>query len=110
MNKYYLPSPSSWPVKGSTALICTFAGAANWLHDVWFGPYLFAFGVLMLIYMMYGWFGLVIHENRSGLLKDKQVDRSFRWGMCWFIFSEVMFFSAFFGALFYVRIIVAPWL
>ena len=28
--------------------------------------------------------------------------------MSWFIFSEVMFFSAFFGALFYVRVITLP--
>ncbi len=107
-NKYYLPSPSSWPLKGSIALICTVVGAANWLHNAWFGPYLMFFGILMLIYMIYGWFGTVIQENRAGILQNKQVDRSFRWGMCWFIFSEVMFFGAFFGALFYVRIFVLP--
>lgn len=105
---YYLPTPSSWPVKGSIALICIMLGAANWLHDESFGPYLFGFGFLMMIYIIYGWFGTVIRENRSGLLADKQVGRSFRWGMCWFIFSEVMFFSAFFGALFYVRMFVVP--
>jgi len=105
---YYLPSPSSWPLKGSIGLLCTVLGAANWLHDVWFGPYLFCFGLLMLFYMIFGWFGMVIRENRSGLLENKQVDRSFRWCMCWFIFSEVMFFGAFFGALFYVRVVVLP--
>lgn len=107
-NKYYLPPPSSWPLKASIALISTFAGAANWLHDVWFGPYLFGFGLLMIFYILYGWFGTVITENRAGLLQSNQVDRSFRWGMCWFIFSEVMFFGAFFGALFYVRVISVP--
>jgi cytochrome c oxidase subunit 3 len=106
--KYYLPSPSSWPLKGSIALICIMAGTANWLHDAWFGPYLMAFGFLMLFYIIYGWFGTVIRENRAGLLDNAQVDRSFRWGMCWFIFSEVMFFGAFFGALFYVRVIAVP--
>ena len=39
---------------------------------------------------------------------DLQVDRSFRWGMCWFIFSEVCFFGAFFGALFYTRLWSVP--
>lgn len=107
-NKYYLPSPSSWPLKGSIALICMTVGAANWMHNVWFGPYLLLFGFCFLIYMIQGWFGMVIRENRQGLLSDKQVDRSFRWGMCWFIFSEVMFFGAFFGALFYVRMYVVP--
>jgi cytochrome c oxidase subunit 3 len=38
------------------------------------------------------------------------VDASFRWSMSWFIFSEVMFFAAFFGALFYARVISMPWL
>jgi len=35
----------------------------------------------------------------------KRVDVSYRWSMSWFIFSEVMFFGAFFGALFYARAI-----
>jgi cytochrome c oxidase subunit 3 len=107
-DKYYLPAPSSWPLKGSFALIMIVVGAANWIHDVFIGPYLLLFGFLMLIYMMYGWFGTVIHENREGLLSGSQVNRSFRWGMCWFIFSEVMFFACFFGALLYVRVVALP--
>src|SRR3990167_421711 len=108
MKAYYLPSPSSWPIKGSVALICVLAGFANWLHGEWFGPYLFGLGILILFYTIYGWFGTVIRENRAGLLQNPQVDRSFRWAMCWFIFSEVMFFGAFFGALFFVRVISVP--
>lgn len=105
---YYLPAPSSWPLKASAALLCLMVGAANWLHDMSFGPYLFAFGLLMVFYIMYGWFGTVIKENRAGLLQDPQVNRSFRRGMVWFIFSECMFFGAFFGALFYVRMYTVP--
>src|SRR3990167_8290883 len=106
--KYYLPAPSGWPVKASIAFFCLLAGVANWLHSLWFGSYLTLFGFVMLIYVMVGWFGEVIHENRTGLLQGKQVDHSFRYGMCWFIFSEVMFFGAFFGALFYVRVFALP--
>jgi cytochrome c oxidase subunit 3 len=106
--KYYLPAPSSWPIKGSIALICLAVGAANWMHHSSVGPYIVLCGFLMLFYIIYGWFGTVIRENRAGLLQAPQVDRSFRWGMIWFIFSEVMFFGAFFGALFYVRLIVIP--
>jgi len=58
--------------------------------------------------VLHGWFSDVIHENRTGLLASHQVDHSFRLGMCWFIFTEVMFFGSFFGALFYVRIFVMP--
>lgn len=107
-NKYYLPEPSSWPLKGSIALISIVVGGANWMHGAFFGPYLLLFGFLMLIYVIYGWFGTVIRENRAGLLQNSQVDRSFRWGMCWFIFSEVCFFGCFFAALFYVRLIALP--
>lgn len=107
---YYLPAPSRWPIIGSIALFCFFIGLANWIHGNTIGPYLFGIGVLVLLYMMFGWFGTVIRENRMGLLRDPQVDRSFRWGMIWFIFTEVMFFGAFFGALFYTRVLSVPWL
>ena len=59
--------------------------------------------------MFFGWFSIVIDENQHGIY-NLQVDRSFRMGMMWFIFSEVMFFGAFFGALFYARVLSVPWL
>jgi cytochrome c oxidase subunit 3 len=107
---YYLPGPSQWPIVGSIALFCIMFGAANWLHGVNYGPYVFGLGIAIMLVMLFGWFGTVIHENQTGLYDNLQVDRSFRWGMCWFIFSEVMFFGAFFGALFYVRMWAVPWL
>ena len=59
--------------------------------------------------MFVGWFSKVIDESEQGTF-NTQVDRSFRMGMMWFIFSEVMFFAAFFGALFYARRFAVPWL
>ena len=44
-----------------------------------------------------------------GMVSD-QLKHSYVLGMLWFIFSEVMFFAAFFGALFYVRVLVNPWI
>jgi cytochrome c oxidase subunit 3 len=108
--QYYLPEPSHWPIVGSIGLLVLLTGAANWLHGESFGPYMFATGFAIIIILMFGWFGTVIKENRMGLNHTKQVDVSFRWGMCWFIFSEVMFFGAFFGALFYVREFAVDWL
>jgi cytochrome c oxidase subunit 3 len=70
---------------------------------------MFSIGAIIMTYMLFGWFGAVIKESRSGLYSP-QMDRSFRWGMSWFIFSEVMFFAAFFGALFYTRVFALPWL
>lgn len=106
--KYYLPEPSAWPIKASVGLFCLLAGVANWLHSEWYGFYLTMLGAVMMIYVVHGWFGEVILENRAGKLAAQQVDRSFRYGMLWFIFSEVMFFGAFFGALFYVRVFALP--
>lgn len=107
---YYLPQPSRWPIVGSIALFCIMFGAAQWLHEESYGPWLFAFGIGLMTYMMFGWFGNVIAENQAGLYDNRQLDRSFRWGMFWFIFSEVIFFGAFFGALFYSRFFSVNWL
>ena len=99
---YYIPEPSYWPIVGSIGLMTAFVGAANWLHNHWHGPYMFGIGLFIISIMMIGWFGTVIREGQRGLY-DEQVDRSFRWGMIWFIFSEVCFFAVFFGTLFYTR-------
>lgn len=104
---YYIPNPSHWPLVGSIGLTTTLVGAASWMHVDWYGPYLFTLGLFILVFMMFGWFGQVIYENQKGVY-DLQVDRSFRWGMCWFIFSEVCFFGAFFGALFFSRLWTVP--
>lgn len=104
---YFIPQPSHWPLLGSIGLTTTLVGAASWLHNDWYGPYLFLLGLVILSAMMFGWFGQVIYENSKGVY-NAQADRSFRWGMCWFIFSEVCFFGAFFGALFFSRFWTVP--
>jgi cytochrome c oxidase subunit 3 len=107
-SSYYIPHNSPWPIRASIALFCLMAGAVAYLND-WSGAWAFIPGVLLLVYMFAGWFGIVIDENQHGIY-NLQVDRSFRMGMMWFIFSEVMFFGAFFGALFYARVLSVPWL
>jgi cytochrome c oxidase subunit III len=106
---YYVPSPSGWPIVGSTALLFMGFGAAMTMNKLELGYGLLAVGFAILIYMIFGWFGTVARESESGKY-GTDVDKSFRWGMSWFIFSEVMFFAAFFGALFYMRIHSIPWL
>jgi cytochrome c oxidase subunit III len=105
---YYVPHASHWPIVGSVALFVTMVGAVVYLND-WAGLLAFLPGALLLAVMLFGWFATVIGENLKGVY-NLQVDRSFRMGMMWFIFSEVMFFAAFFGALFYARILAVPWL
>ena len=106
---YYVPEQSKWPFIGSVGLFSFAIGAATFVQGRPFGPYIFAVGVAILVYMMCGWFCHVIDESDKGLY-SKQMDRSFIWGMVWFIFSEVMFFAAFFGALLYIRMWAVPWL
>ena len=108
-NHYYVPPPSTWPITGSIALLFMGFGAAFSVNKFPVGYGLLAIGFAILIYMLFGWFGTVVKESESGKF-NKQVDVSFRWGMSWFIFSEVMFFAAFFGALFYMRVLSVPWL
>jgi len=104
---YFIPQPSHWPIMGSCALLLLALGAAFWINSITVGPWLVAVGFIVLLVMLFGWFGTVIGESEHHLY-NKKVDTSFRWSMSWFIFSEVMFFSAFFGALFYIRVLSVP--
>ena len=110
---YYLPAPSHWPIVGSIGLFLTLFGFAMALPGTSDGQMgnmtMMYVGLAVVIYMLFGWFGQVIGESQAGAYNE-QVDVSFRMGMVWFIFSEVMFFSAFFGALFYARQLSVPWL
>jgi cytochrome c oxidase subunit 3 len=106
---YFVPESSKWPIVGSLALFTTFVGSAMLLNQSPNAKYVFIAGIAAVIYMFAGWFSNVIAESLSGKY-NKQVDISFRMGMGWFILSEVMFFAAFFGALFYARVLSVPWL
>jgi cytochrome c oxidase subunit 3 len=108
-NAYYIPHGTKWPIMGSIGLTLLVSGFAAALNGSGAGHTVMLVGTLVLIVMMFGWFGTVIRESESGTY-NKQVDVSFRWGMGWFILSEVCFFAAFFGALFYARIYSVPWL
>ncbi|HHQ13391.1 MAG TPA: cytochrome c oxidase subunit 3, partial [Chromatiales bacterium] len=107
-DSYYIPHGTHWPILGSIGLFTLFAGVSVWLNGgdtTWVA----LAGAAIVILMMFLWFGEVIRENQAGIY-NMQVDRSFRMGMMWFIFSEVMFFAVFFGALFYARQLALPWL
>ena len=106
---YYVPHETHWPIIGSIGLFALVGGFAMALNGTPGAPYVAGVGLALTLYMMYGWFATVVRESESGQFHDWE-DRSFRMGMGWFIFSEVMFFAAFFGALFYARIYSVPWL
>jgi hypothetical protein len=110
---YYIPSKSYWPFVAAVVMFTTMFGAAHLLNappgDSGFGKTVLIVGVIGVLGMFFGWFRSVINESLAGNY-NHQVDTSFRMGMMWFIFSEVMFFGAFFGALFYIRMFSIPWL
>ena len=106
---YYVPHQSHWPIVGSVGLLLLMVGVSNWLNGADAGLWVMLAGVAVVVFMLFGWFSNVIAESVGGAY-NSQVDMSFRMGMFWFIFSEVMFFAAFFGALFYSRNMAIPWL
>ena len=108
-NSYYIPHGTKWPFLSTISLMVIFVGLSNFLNGSSAGLTFMFTGFVLLSVMIFGWFSNVIQESEDGIY-NSQVDISFRWGMAWFIFSEVMFFSAFFGALYYARELSLPWL
>ncbi len=106
---YFVPADSGHPVRMAVALLFMGLGAAAWVNGADWGKWSVLVGFIGVIIVMYYWFGDAIHESEIGL-NSKRIDGSYRWSMSWFIFSEVMFFAAFFGALWYTRTITTPWL
>ena len=116
---YYVPAQSKWPIITALAIGLFLYGFALMLYNSASGAAgqsssivsigMFTIGALGLIYVFFGWFGNVIQESNLGLY-SKQMDDSFRISMVWFIFTEIMFFAAFFGALFYTRYLALPWI
>ena len=106
---YFIPSPSRFPAQASLGLFFVILGAGQWVNGVSWGAYSLALGMVIWLFTLYQWFSVAIAESESGLYSDR-IDVSFRWSMSWFIFSEVMFFAAFFGALYWARVHALPML
>ena len=106
---YFVPAPSHYPVMVALGMFFVILGASQWINGHGWGAYSLLLGLVIWLSTMYQWFRTSIAEDMSGLYSQR-VDVSFRWSMSWFIFSEVMFFAAFFGALFYTRTYGVPWL
>ena len=112
-DSYYIPHSGWYPVWSAAGIFFLVTGLGVWLNDLKAGDepsrVLFYIGALMLGFVLFSWYSKVIAENRQGLAGG-QLKRSYVWGMSWFIFSELMFFAAFFGALFYARNFAVAWL
>ena len=114
---YYVPEKSRFPIFMAFSLFLLVMGASSFINntsgkfagDPDSTPYILYAGFGSLFLTMFFWFRKVIKEHLAGL-DSNQLKQSYVYGMAWFIFSEVMFFAAFFGALFYVRTFAVPWL
>ena len=106
---YFVPAPSRHPVMTAIGLFFVILGAAQWVNGHGWGAYAVLFGLLWWAVVIWQWFGDAIRESEGGLYSQR-IDVSYRWSMSWFIFSEVMFFGAFFGALYWARVHSVPML
>lgn len=104
---YHLVNPSPWPVIGSISAFVMAVGAIAWMHKMFpVAPYVFALGLLGVLYTMVGWWRDVINEAQTGD-HTRVVQLHHRYGMILFIASEVMFFVAWFWAYFNVALFPA---
>jgi cytochrome c oxidase subunit 3 len=99
---YFVPGPSRHPVMASIGLFFVIFGATQWVNGAGWGAWVVAFGMVWWLVTLFQWFRDSVAESEGGLY-GRKVDLSFRWSMSWFIFSEVMFFGAFFTALWWAR-------
>ena len=104
---YFVPAPSRHPVMTAIGLFFVIFGATQWVNGAAWGAYSLLFGLLWWFVVLFQWFRDAVGESEGGLYSAR-IDRSFRWSMSWFIFSEVMFFGAFFSALWWARAHALP--
>ena len=104
---YYVPEPSPFPALASLGLFFVILGASQWINDINWGKYSLMLGMVIWLGVLFKWFSASVTESESGLY-GRKIDLSFRWSMSWFIFSEVMFFGAFFSALWWARVHSVP--
>jgi cytochrome c oxidase subunit III len=104
---YFIPAPSRHPAMAAAGMLFVIFGASQWVNGHMWAAYLVLAGFILWGLTLRAWFGDAIHESEGGLY-SRRIDTSFRWSMSWFIFSEVMFFGAFFGALFWSRVYSIP--
>ncbi len=99
---YFVPAPSRHPAMAAFGPFFTFFGAAQWMNGADWGKWSMIFGLVWFLVVLFQWFSQAVGESQTGQY-GRRIDFSFRWSMSWFIFSEVMFFGAFFSALWWVR-------
>ena len=104
---YYVPGLSRHPALSALGLFFVILGAGQWINGSEWGKWSLAFGLVFWLVVLFQWFSDAISESENGMY-GRKIDISYRWSMSWFIFSEVMFFGAFFTALWWARVQSVP--
>jgi cytochrome c oxidase subunit 3 len=107
---YCLIDPSPWPILCSLSALIMAVGAVIWLaahkgepifpNSASTGATTFYVGLAGVLAIMFVWWRDVIAEGARPGFHTDAVRVGLRWGMALFIFSEVMFFVAWFWAFF----------
>jgi cytochrome c oxidase subunit 3 len=111
---YHLVDPSPWPLTvsiGAFIMAVGGVGLMRWLkgeqvHLLYVNianPWLILVGLAIVLYTFFGWWRDVIREGQQGH-HTRVVQLHLRYGMILFIASEVMFFVAWFWAVFDVAL------
>ncbi len=94
---YHILKPSIWPFLGAVGAFIMLFGAVLFMKGI--TPWMFLAGLILVLYVMFGWWSDVVHEGNTGD-HTPVVRISLRYGFILFIMSEVMFFSAWFWTFF----------
>lgn len=104
---YFVPHASHYSTALSLGIFTLALGFILQLNGMGLSAWVMGVGAVAIVAVVVGWFSEVIAESIGGKYTLWE-DRSYRIGMVWFIFSEVMFFACFFGVLYYLRRISVP--
>jgi cytochrome c oxidase subunit 3 len=110
---FFVPPQSIWPFVNCVGAGCMMAGMVLLLHakPAIIGQGVTAAGLLLILTSAFQWFMKLVREARVRGFKQVPavLDIGNRYGMIFFIVSEVMFFAAFFAAFFYLRSYNPEW-
>ena len=103
---YFVPNPSIWPNVINWGLFFLLLGFVLKINALG-GTIPLLAGLAVMLVGTFAWIADIATEKKQGLFRAWE-DRSFRIGMGYFIFGELMFFASFISALFYIRAIALP--
>jgi heme/copper-type cytochrome/quinol oxidase subunit 3 len=110
---FFIPGNSIWPPVCCLGAGLMMYGLLLLLHvkPLIFGETVFGVGILTVLTGAFQWFFKLVYESRHRGFRHvpEVLELGNRYGMIFFIVSEVMFFAAFFAAFFFLRSYKPVW-